>query len=80
MKVEFKTVVELTSIEAQSIKEARDTLCAYEMNSHGEQDEALVDLFEDEMGYTNAYYSALPMTINFLTFLLRISGYESEED
>lgn len=80
MKVEFRTIVELTADEAELIRNARDLLCGYEMYSHGEQDEALVDLFQDKMGYTNAEYSALPMTIDFLTFLLRISGHEKEED
>ena len=79
MKVEFKTIVELTVDEAQAIEKARDTLCEYEMHSHGEQDEALEDLFQDKMGY-NSDYSVLPMTIDFLTFLLRISGHENEED
>lgn len=80
MKVEFRTIVELTSIEAQSIKEARDTLCAYTMKSYGEQDEALEDLFQEKMGYYDNDYAVLPMTIDFLTFLLRLSGYEKEED
>lgn len=79
MKVEFRTIVELTAGEAETIRDARDLLCDYEMHSNGEQDDALVDLFQDKMGYTNADYSALPMTVDFLTFLLRISGHEKEE-
>jgi hypothetical protein len=50
MKVEFKTIVELTDIEAQSIKKVRDTLCAYNMQSYMEQDEALDNLFQEKMG------------------------------
>jgi hypothetical protein len=80
MKVEFKTIVELTDIEAQSIKEVRDTLCAYNMHSYMEQDEALDNLFQEKMGEYDSNYMALPMTINFLTFLLRISGHENEKD
>ena len=78
MKVEFKTIVELTDDEAQAIEKARDTFCEYEMHSYGEQGEALEDLFQDKMGY-NSDYSVLPMTIDFLTFLLRISGHEEED-
>lgn len=79
MKVEFTTVVELTASEAKAIRDARDILCDCEMYSNGEQKEALVDLFQDKMGYTNADYSAFPITVDFLTFLLRISGHEKEE-
>lgn len=79
MKVEIETIVELTGREAQAIREARDTLCTYEQSSSSELDDNLVEKFENEMGYTHTYYSALCTTIDFLTFLLRESGNEKEE-
>lgn len=79
MKVKIETIVELTGKEEQAIREARDTLCAYEQSSFTELDDNLIERFENEMGYTNSYYSALGVTIDFLTFLLRESGNEKEE-
>lgn len=79
MKVKIETIVELTGREAQAIREARDTLCAYEQSSSSELDDNLTERFESEMGYRNSDYSALCTTIDFLTFLLRESGNEKEE-
>ena len=79
MKVEFKTIIEFTEKEVQAIEQARDILCEYESNSRPEQDDTLMDKFEDIMGYRDMDYSALSVTIDFLTFLLRMSGYEKEE-
>jgi len=80
MEIEFKTVVKLTENEAQKIRGARDLLCDYEAQSDVEQQRTLVELFEDKMGYEDVDYSTLSITIDFLTFLLRLSGDEKEED
>ncbi len=79
MDVITQTIVELKMEEAEAIKHARDILCDYESNSRGEQDDALLDGFHAMMGYYDTDYSALPMVIDFLTFLLRESGWEDEE-
>lgn len=79
MKVEFKVAVELTEEEIKAIEKVRDILCNYELCSCSEQDDALSDEFEQKMGYLGSNYSALCVSTDFLTYLLRKVGYEKEE-
>lgn len=79
MKVEFKVAVELTEEEIKTIEKVRDILCDYELGSCSEQDDALSDDFERKMDYFDNKYSALCVSVDFLTYLLRKVGYEKEE-